>query len=189
MAKKLFALFLIVVAMSITNFACKGGSGQSSKSNSEQEKTAKERGGGVSQHVTEETLYTPFGQPAFSNLYNVAGKKILRRVYNYEQGRLLSVDTVDLASDTTIYTTKFNTYGKPVSPAFLCLDGDGNILKKGPEALVVSPFRAEQMGAFNNDYNKFDDTTITKTTTKFSPCKNCAEKTGNRDVVYVWLCN
>lgn len=144
-------------------------------------------------HLTEITYYDKYGRPARSDLQNTKGKTIARRIRIFAAFQCLQsfiayatplqeehIEGVN--PEDIIYLTNYDA-GEPKKPKWLCLDETGDILKKEGEPILVEPFQAEQPSTFKMTYNgAFKDKRIKK----IYPCKNCAEKTGNKECAYVW---
>lgn len=108
----------------------------------------------------------------------VAKKLIMRNRYNPLQ---ITGELIRDVADKDIHYTE--TEGTAKNPMWICLDKDGNIVKKAEKPVLVKSFQAIQKTKFKIKYNgAFKD----KKYTIFYPCSNCASKTGIKDCVYVW---
>jgi hypothetical protein len=133
--------------------------------------------------VTEITQYDEYGLYHDIYLKNkkgemVAKKLIIRNRYNPTQ---ITGELIRDVADKDIHYSEIE--GKAKNPMWLCLDKDGNILKKANKPVLVKPFQAIQKTEYKiKHHGAYKD----KKYTIFYPCSNCASKTGIKECVYVW---
>lgn len=135
--------------------------------------------------LTEITVYDEYEREKSTILKNVKGEVVATKTYYYNKydGTLFSEDKIDPHSNEIIHKTIY-AFGSPKNPMFLCFDKDGNIVKSFMgKPLLVGPFMAVQKETGKHEY---DGSFRTRTVTNYYPCKNCAEKTNNNKVTYVW---
>ena len=98
----------------------------------------------------------------------------MRSPYNPTQ--ITGVIIRDVTADKDIHFIEIE--GKAKNPMLICLDKDGNIVKKVGKTHLVKPFQAIQKTEFKiKHHGAFKD----KKYRIFYPCSNCASKTGIKE--------
>lgn len=135
--------------------------------------------------VTQVKNYDSYGLYHEIFLFNknaevIARKIILRSQYNPTQ---ITGILIKDQSGRQIHFSEIEPGGNIKDHRWICLDQDGNMVKKNGIPVIVKFFQAKQVSKFEI---KYDGAFKDKEITTFSSCSNCAEATGIKDCAYVW---
>jgi hypothetical protein len=136
-------------------------------------------------YVTEIVSYDDYGLYHEIDLYNINGEKVAKKIVLRSQFNPTQVTGILIKdkSGSQLNYTEIEPGGNAKNRYFICLDKDGNLIKKNNAAVLVKPFQALQKTEFEIKYKgAFTD----KKLTKFHPCNNCAAQTGIKECLYVW---
>ena len=126
--------------------------------------------------LVEVIRYDKYSRAESCTLVNVYGEEIAKKLYKYGDYNPTLLDyivTIDTSTNETIHS----------SSKWVCLDEEGNIIKKDGKPVVVKKFSAMQK---SYSETKYDGSFINRKTRKIYPCKNCAKETGIENCWYVW---
>jgi len=134
-------------------------------------------------YIIEETKYDQYRRPAKVILTNIEGELIAERKRHFNQYNPMQItEEITFFAGKPIHTTNYDL-GKSKNSRWLCIDKDGNIIKKWRKPVLVNPFRVEQKSIYGNVYHgAFMDRKVKK----IYPCKNCSEETRIKKCKYVW---
>lgn len=105
-------------------------------------------------------------------LFNTKGEKIVTLVLGYNNYNLMQIvkaDMIDESNNKKIHTTTYDVYERPENEKFLCLDFNGNIIRRDGNAVLVNKFNVNQKSV-----SEIDRKSRTKTT-KTYPCLDCSD--------------
>ncbi|MBN1387706.1 MAG: HEAT repeat domain-containing protein [Bacteroidales bacterium] len=137
-------------------------------------------------YVTEVLQYDSYGRASYAVLLNVYGIEILKKEFYsnpYNPSLIDWVGIKDLVSGNSIQTILYE-FGKPKNQKFLCLDENGNIIRKSGEVILKPEFQALQKSSSTVIYNSRGF--LDKKITKIYGCKNCVSITGLSNCRFVW---
>lgn len=131
--------------------------------------------------------YSTFGKALFIVLKNTEGKEVAKRTYIYHEKskiRIVSEVIEDLTTGQEVHITKYES-GEAINQRYLCLDKDGNILKKAGKVILLKILPAEtvitSIYTFYNSYGYKQ-----RSTRSVFPCKNCSTLSYIKHCRYVW---
>ena len=108
----------------------------------------------------------------------IAKKIIMRSQYNPNQ---ITGEIIKDSSGSDIYAS--GDQGSHIPKMWICLDKDGNIIKKSGKPIIVKPFGAVQKTEYEIKYKgAFQSGKIMK----IYPCSNCASVTAVNNCMFVW---
>jgi len=108
----------------------------------------------------------------------IAKKIIMRSQYNPNQ---ITGEVIKDSSGSDIYASE--NQGSHIPKMWICLDKDGNIIKKSGKPIIVKPFGAVQKTEYEIKYKgAFQSGKIMK----IYPCSNCASVTAVNNCMFVW---
>ena len=137
-------------------------------------------------YVTEVLQYDSYGRANYAVLLNVYGKEILKKGFHSNPYNPTLIDWVgikDLVSGNDIHATLYE-FDRPKNQMFLCLDENGNIIRKSGEVILKPEFQALQKSSSIVIYN--NSGFLDKKITKIYGCKNCVSITGLSNCRFVW---
>jgi len=138
-------------------------------------------------YITAKILFDPRTRPIVTVLKNLKGKIIAKRIPVFSKFNTKWIITgeriFDVVTNKTIHITKYDKYGKPLNPMFLCLDKKGNIIKKSGKPILIKSFYTLQQIKSKKEYSAG---VLIEEIRKIYPCENCAGQTGIKNCRYVW---
>ncbi|MHC4755322.1 MAG: HEAT repeat domain-containing protein [Planctomycetota bacterium] len=138
--------------------------------------------------ITEFVHYDQFGRFKTVDLKNIQGKTIAEKTFEFHayNDTLISKEIItEFPVPKKIQIIDYNQYGQKLNPKLLCLDNDGNVLRKNGNFVLVDYFKARQQRVTRHTYKPFTkDRLFSKT--KIYPCTNCSSATGIKNCAYVW---
>ena len=141
--------------------------------------------------IEEAVLYDQFGRPTNIAIRNSDGEVVAYKKYEFHKfnDMLIRKEVItDRSNHKVIVEIDYDNYGRKLNPRLICLDREGNIVRKNNRAVLVNYFNPQQKQNTRHYYRL--GTKIKSTSfTKIYPCKNCSEQTGIEACQYVWGVN
>ena len=141
--------------------------------------------------IVEEALYDSHERVVLADLKNVEGTVVARKTFLYADEAPTKLKSLSLQPPTVggkdsmsdIHTIQFGLLGQAEDAKLLCLDNNGDLIRREDLPVLVNPFAADQEGVTSPTHI---GPVLYKTTTKICGCSNCAEMSGIADCQYVW---
>jgi len=104
---------------------------------------------------------------------------------NVEYSGLVIVKTnmIDLSNNKIIHTINYDEYGRPKNKKYLCLDFNGNIIKRDGNVVFVENFSSNQKSVTKYQY---DGSFRIGETTRIYTCKDCSDELNILECWFIW---
>ncbi|MBN1159060.1 MAG: hypothetical protein JXA61_06740 [Bacteroidales bacterium] len=134
-------------------------------------------------YITTVTHIDEYNRIADIVIKNISEEDIARVSFKYNNFQRVAAHIIDISIADTIHTIHYDVYENPENEDILCLDYNGNILRRDGKAVIVENVSANQKSVSEYQYQGYH---VAGITTKIYPCLNCSDILNIPECFFVW---